>query len=195
MCAHIDLLNYDLTYVASAPTDCQRIPTGCVTSTYPFGQGDDSDVGDGDIALPLNYRDHCSTFHAFQAFLILAALLCTALPVFMALQLLVHKLGFATRLIERYDAPALYRIGVGLPATVLVLAILSLVCMPTTVDDDWAAICAELLTYSGSAGGGFDLCQTPPADWGPSFDCHVCGVVLLAIAMVCYVVAWVQETK
>ena len=82
------------------------------------------------------------------------------------------------------------------PSLVFVTSILSLVCMPTAVDDNWAQVCADILAVGpGSGGGGFDLCNTPAADWGASFDCHVTATVLIAIGLVAYVVAWVQETK
>jgi len=188
VCAHIDVLAYDLTYMYSADTDCARIPSGCVTDVYPFGEND--------VPLPLNYRNTCSTFHAFQSFLILAGLECTLLPFFLFLQLMAHKLAWAQWFVDRFSPGGLYRTGIAISVVVFVTGVLSLVCMPTAVDDNWAQVCADILTYNpGSGGGGFDLCQAPKADYGASFDCHVTAMVLVAIALVCYVVAWVQETK
>lgn len=188
VCAHIDLLSYDLQYLASAPTDCSRIPSGCTTDVYPFGEDD--------IALPLNYRDSCSTFHAFQAFLILAGLECTVLPFLLFVQLMAYRIDLAQRISDAIGTGTLYRTCIAVPCLVFVTALLSLVCMPTAVDDNWAQVCADILTYNpGSGGGGFDLCQAPAADWGASFDCHVTAVILIAIGLVCYVVGWVQETK
>ena len=187
VCAHIELLNYDLTSIGSGSTDCARIPSGCVTDVYPFGDN---------IALPLNYRDTCSTFHAFQAFLILAGIECTILPFLLFFQLMANRIDFAQRVIDLVSPSSLYRAGIAVPGLVFVTAILSLVCMPTAVDDNWAQVCGEILSYNpGGGGGGFDLCQAPAADWGASFDCHVGAVVLIAIGLTSYVVAWVQETK
>ena len=188
VCAHIELLNYDLTHLATLSTDCARIPSDCVTDVYPFGEDD--------IALPLNYRDSCSTFHAFQAFLVLAGIECTVLPFLLFIQLMAYRIDVAQRVVDAMGPGMLYRAGMAVPGLVFVTAILSLVCMPIAVDDNWAQVCADILGYNpGSGGGGFDLCDAPSADWGASFDCHVTAVILLAIGLVCYVVAWVQETK
>ena len=188
VCAHIQLLNYDLSDAGQPVlTDCSRIPSGCTTDVFPFGEGD--------VALPLNYRDSCSTFHAFQAFLILAGLECTLLPFLLAAQLLAHRFDAAQRLVDLVKPSSLYRAGLALPGLVFVTAILSLVCLPTTVDDNWAQVCADILSFNNGSGDGFDLCDAPDASWGASFDCHVTAVVLIAIGLTCYTVAWVQETK
>ena len=144
------VLNYDLTYALAPhpPTAHAYHPAVSPTSIHSASD---------DIALPLNYRNHVQHLPRLPSLPHTGRhTSATLLPFLLFFQLMASPTRLRTARGSTSSTPtSLYRAGIATtqpPCSSL--AILSLVCMPTAVDDNWAQVCADILSYNPGTGGG-----------------------------------------